>query len=209
MTAAREAARRVVCSSNQRQLVFSFITYAADNVQKIPAGHLWSTKQFNYVIADNTSGLWTPLGLIYTTQYMPHVDSWTCPSHEARPLWPPEDHTDQIIRSSFGLRPALKPGATGTPWRWAWPASNPASESHFVNINAMPATSAWLADICSTAVSIDNRHGDGLNAARIGGSVGWVSRTHFDNALVTLPMIFSSAANDQFQAVWDALDRPE
>ena len=67
LSRSREAARRVVCLSNLRQVHTAFHFYALANHDRVPIGYRTASKQFNSMVFSSTAGnRWVLFGLLYS-----------------------------------------------------------------------------------------------------------------------------------------------
>ncbi len=109
----REAARRVVCQSNQHQLMIGLLSYATEHQAAVPIGHE-GAKQFNYLLF-NTFKKNGPLkgfmayGRLYQTGILAFQDPYFCPDGNLRnsPInpWPPGSDVNENTRSDYSSRP--------------------------------------------------------------------------------------------------------
>jgi hypothetical protein len=95
LNGAREAARRVVCSSNIRQFGIGLQMFADDRDGKLPNsiyisgpsgmdGTMTSTQQMMTLRAPNNMSndqMWDGLGVLYATEYLVAPKLFYCPSH--------------------------------------------------------------------------------------------------------------------------------
>ncbi len=75
---AKQAAMRIKCSSNLRQVYTGFLMYANDNQGKIPIGHRREYQQYNYMIYNDN--VFINLGVIVFRGYGFNPQIWYCPS---------------------------------------------------------------------------------------------------------------------------------
>ncbi len=102
---AKEQARLVICSSNNRQIAMATQVYAEGNDDLIPSNTAW-----NYDIARAESGgYWTGIGLLYRDGLIEAYDVFYCPSDKRRK--PDTDYPDDNLKTIF-------PSSTEKPqWR--------------------------------------------------------------------------------------------
>jgi prepilin-type N-terminal cleavage/methylation domain-containing protein len=113
----REAARRVQCLSNLRQIGLLTRFYASTNHDQVPIGYLWGYKMWDYTVWIDTYP--TMLGYLYTTGYMREPRIFYCPSEFSAHMsfnanvgvypdynpWPPPAVAGTRIQISYGSRP--------------------------------------------------------------------------------------------------------
>lgn len=177
---AKEAARRVVCGSNLRQVGLAINMYANDNRGRIPHSvFLRATEdgmaaplQDMVVIrtdAEETQrrpwGQWDGIGMLYKYDYLPAPKIFYCPSHTG--AHPFGDYTkqwrkasDTEIVSNYQYR-GVGPNGALILWR------------------IEPQRAAIVADGMRTIE--DFNHQIGFNILRAGGNVNWLS----DSGIVT------------------------
>ncbi len=95
MSHLKENARRVVCSSNQRQQGLAMFMYASDSNDELPSSAplRWSEpmpqelmvahlgRQMTASSAEQESRAWDGLGLLYSGGYCQSIECFYCPSH--------------------------------------------------------------------------------------------------------------------------------
>ncbi len=86
----REAARRVICSSNQRQVGLGFAMFSEDNQNQLPdtehepkgGVRTSATPQFTNIVRDGiTISGFDGLGILFERQYLNAPQIFYCPSH--------------------------------------------------------------------------------------------------------------------------------
>lgn len=87
LTMVRESARRVVCSSNVRQLGMGVLMYADDSKSnllpftKFDSGAAMADEPQETMILRTSDGQWDGLGLLYFGEYLDAPGVFYCPSH--------------------------------------------------------------------------------------------------------------------------------
>ena len=87
LTMVRESARRVVCSSNIRQLSMGVLMYADDSkanllpFTKFDSGMALANEPQEMMILRTSEGQWDGLGLLYVGEYLDAPGIFYCPSH--------------------------------------------------------------------------------------------------------------------------------
>ncbi|HEV7301105.1 MAG TPA: type II secretion system protein [Tepidisphaeraceae bacterium] len=188
---AREQAQAVTCSSNLRQLALISQMYANDHRGFVPIGRASNFKWVNYWFVDNSD---TPkpalymFGSLYGAGLMNDGRVAYCPSQGAtrflynnidpNPMesneWPPKvfpvGTSEYRTKASYSMRPDYFVGFdTGV-------ARLP-KITHFKGLTV-------FTDLVTHDTSIRTGHRNGLNRARIDGSVVWVPFTAPDSAAV-------------------------
>jgi len=199
----RVVARRVVCQSNQHQVMIGLLTDAAEQQAAMPIGHE-GAKQFNYLLF-NTFKKNGPLdgfmayGRLYKTGILDQRDPYFCPDGNLRtsPInpWPPGSDVNENTRSDYSTRPS---------WDWKngdFPAKMPRlpelAQDHLT----------ILADRTSAPQIVASQHAEGVNTTRIDGSQRWVPLAVFEGPLNdTGTGPFSKSFDDGQDAIWEALD---
>jgi len=200
---AREAARRAVCASNQKQLTYGLMTYAQGELGAVPIG-FEGVKQFNYLLYNKfkmnnaIDGLMT-YGRLYVTEILSYRDPYYCPTGNLRDgknnPWPPGVDPDENTRSDYSSRPIAN---------WAggmFPDPMP-------KVADLPSDRATVTMDRTSALWIPlGMHGDGVNAANIGGAVRWVPLTVFEAPLAAQSSGGFSGSNDaEQQDIWERVD---
>jgi prepilin-type N-terminal cleavage/methylation domain-containing protein len=200
----RDAARRVVCLSNQRQLVMALNVYATEFKGNVPIGYE-GNKQFHYVIfnkwyANNAiKGLMT-YGRLYDTKILPGPAGYYCstnrrPNTATANTWPPGSNLNDNTRSDYSGRPIVD-----------WPGAN--FPSKMANLRTLKPQTAVVADNVSTYSSALGRHQRmGVNTSYIDGSGRWVQMAVIEQPLIPQEGSFSGGNNALQDQVWQRLDR--
>jgi prepilin-type N-terminal cleavage/methylation domain-containing protein/prepilin-type processing-associated H-X9-DG protein len=93
---AREQARRVVCASNQRQLIAGLLSYGNENRGHLPphdiginpfinnwvreTGNIGARATYPEPLPDGSGGVWLGMGFLYALNYIPTPEAYYCPS---------------------------------------------------------------------------------------------------------------------------------
>ena len=203
LQASRAAARRVVCQSNQRQVMTGLLTYAVEHQSAIPIGHE-GAKQFNYLLF-NTFKKSGPLkgfmayGRLYETDILAFQDPYFCPDGNLRTSsinpWPPGSDVNENTRSDYSSRPIAD-------WK---NGDYPAQMPRLPDLAERNLT--ILADRTSAPQIVRGQHAEGVNTTRIDSSIRWVPLEVFEQPLNDISTgSFSKAFDDEQDAIWDAID---
>ena len=235
LSSARDAAQRIQCLSNQRQLVLGLTSYADTYDDQVPLGYSLGPpgspesngwKQYNYLARTNP-GSGNPgmrwMGLLYLHGALDSPEAYYCPAEtdelvsldtDSNP-WPPDETAPagKSSRIGYGVRPIEG---------WPFP-SNRAMPDSFPRLSRLDGATAITADLIHKPERLDTRHLDGINVGRADGSGGWVGREVLDSVRVgdltwadTANTGFNAEFNDLFlkpasgrgeeQGLWPALD---
>src|SRR5690349_6829651 len=74
---AREQAKRTQCLSNLRQIHIALVEYAMKNHDRIPLGYVYSLKQMNYLLWEQTE--YVNLGILTQTNIIKNANIFYCP----------------------------------------------------------------------------------------------------------------------------------
>ena len=203
LSRAREQGRRVVCMSNQRQVMIAMRIYAGDNKGYLTIGHKGSLN-YSMPIWDKNIDRYMALGLLYREVGLVDKNVWACPSapmeewHETLlENWPPGDPSSHTM-SHFNSRPA--PEGTGDSWQWA--NKNPGAKER-----ELESTSAVMSDSNAIGSWVLNRHGIGINVSYLDGHTQFVRDGDVMNAIFSISSWSTSGAASAFyQAIWPDLD---
>ena len=200
----RDAARRVVCMSNQRQLVMALNVYATEFKGNVPIGYE-GVKQLHYMIfnkwyANNAIKGRMTYGRLYDTKILTGPAGYYCPTNRnpntaTFNTWPPGSNLNDNTRSDYSSRPIVD-----------WPAAY--FPTKMANLRTLKPQTAVVADNVSTYSNALGRHQRlGVNAARIDGSSRWVQMAAIAQPLIPQEGSFSTANNSLQDQVWQALDK--
>ena len=208
----REAAQRVACLSNLRQVHTAFAFYALNHHDQVPLGYRTASKQYNSMVFSTTAGnRWVLFGLLQDAGLIDVPKVLFCPAEANEKFkfntpdnpWPaPGTLPGTNVQSGYGSRPETQipddlanvPAALQP---FAMPLLN-----HFRN-------KAIFADLTSARTRVLTRHATGVNVLYGNGSARWVSLEVFDQPAPrwpdpTLPPM--TTFNDTQDAIWSALD---
>jgi type II secretory pathway pseudopilin PulG len=207
LTRAREAASRVTCASNMRQLYTTMRIYASENKDVCPIGYI-EEKAFSYIMNWSNSGSSPPkpsqMGLLVAANIVKNPRCFYCPSEQqdvqftyqpnpgpttfsANP-WPfvTVQGTGPHTRLGYSARPVAYWPANGAPG--GVPSSINSSSPYYWlpsdgkgNFNIPRFTKlktvALLADTCYTKAKVLARHKKGINVLYGTGAVNFVPMT--------------------------------
>ena len=211
LSKARDAARKIQCSSNQHGAAVAYGVFAAENQDRVPLGYASSStnnggvKQGSYDLRRGLGGTvrWVNLGLFYQDDIMGEPEVFYCPE-QANPdhqydtsdnVW---DETGGRIRTAYFSRPEF---------HWLT-----ISDAEFVSrdFSKLPRFTdykpdqALVADVVRRAADIPNAHkGDGVNVLKVDGSSEFRNVSDGDWAgLVGAISNQSSNNNAAIESVW-------
>lgn len=204
LTAIRETSRKVVCSSNIRQLGLSTAMYADDYKGQLPhSAYYEKSLQYNqdpFEGADklmmarigDASNKWDGLGILFGRQYCSAAQVYYCPSHKSR-------HTYEFYKN--GWHGAQEDVFTNFQFRGGAPDS--VNSRGTSNLNKMPDRISLIAD--GLASGFDFNHAVGGNIVASDLSVAWFDNT---NGLLDLPTTYDAPdAKDKLFNAWELIDR--
>lgn len=205
LTRARDAAMRVSCLSNLRQLYTMCQMYAQDNRGVVPLGVRHDQRQFNYIGYDGARG-WMGLGLLISAGYTRESQAWYCPAESNDQLmyntasnpWRDLDNLQQVnatygtihTRFGYGSRPIVgwnRFQFPNRPFRFNTANNALTGTVHWPKLTEIR-NKAILADVASQNLSLTTRHQRGVNVIYGHGGGKWVSRDHFAAELAVLPL---------------------
>ena len=212
---AREQARRTVCLSNLHQIAIALPIYAANYKDYIPIGHTDPEKQWNYTLAEDTSGpeRIVAFGRLYVAGLMTAPKAYYCPSNS---------YEKQLFNSPLNLWP---PGGTGAVTRMGYSTrtDNPLDSTLSLRWTSGPSVGfpnlprlsnfnnrAVVSDVLSSPTHLNMCHITGVNVLFGDGSAKWVERSVLEagpkdlNEIVTT---FSTTYNPHQNNMWAALDK--
>jgi prepilin-type N-terminal cleavage/methylation domain-containing protein len=217
---AREAAKKVQCLSNLRQIHTFFVMYAQANRDQVPLAY-GTNKQFNYAIWDGyfiTPGQYVMYGLLHEAGFMKSPKVYYCPSQTHPDVefngsnnpWKPGE-PGLLVRAAYGVRPVVN-------WPDAFPTP-PAKPTVALPRLTRMKNRAIFADIVATPKWVTTAHKKGVNVLYGHGGAMWVERPIFDDNLNKCLDVFSTSYNDYqlkvdgagnaIAGVWYDLDRGE
>jgi len=205
----REAASRVACLVNLKQVMSALVFYADTNKGRAPIGYRSASKQFNSMVYSGTSQKMVLFGILYENNKLPEDFARTlfCPSEtDPRQMkgtpqnpWPPGQPglTTTNVFAGYALKPAVAiPDVPGT-----------------VGFEPMPRyrdfkNQVILSDLVSIGTRVKTRHKDGVNVLRTDGSARWVPLGAFKTPLDSITSVLpNSTWNAQQDLIWDALEK--
>ena len=174
---AREAANRVQCLSNQRQLHLALTLYAYDSRGYVPIGYVSGQKQFNYVAWHFNQPRPTLLGLMAanTPKLAAAPRAFYCPSTQdpsfqfdtATNPWPPVPNQLFLTRLGYGVRPVVD-----------WAAFGSIYPTDFPRLTRLK-NKALMSDNAPSMPSVATRHVKGVNVLYGDGHARWVNLSDF------------------------------
>jgi prepilin-type N-terminal cleavage/methylation domain-containing protein len=201
---ARQAAQRVACLGNLREVSNSIRLYALANRDHVPIGYRANqAKQFDSMIYSGTSKHFVIFGLLYVANAMPRPEVFFCPSeNDPRSMmstslnpWPPGVDPNTNVASGYACRSEIPL------------PDDPATDPNYVMPRlAMFKNKAIFSDLTSVPARVDTRHRTGINALYGDGSANWVDRKQFNDDLKLCTSISTTFDVNQ-NNIWRALDR--
>jgi type II secretory pathway pseudopilin PulG len=223
LSRARDAANRVNCLSNLKQLHLATMEYSYKFKDRIPIGYVQGYRQMNYLIWSRHSKEFVLFGLLLesgvvgkdatsanakTPQilYCPsRVDDWNGYKTQINP-WPPGIDPNQETRASYVCRPIID---------WGYPPSAKNVGERFPKLTKMK-SKAIFADACSDNDDLKASHKKGINVQYGHGGANWVNQGVFWEELRQCDPDFSKTPSQDLilnsletKGVWYALDRGE
>ncbi len=198
LSSIRETSRKVVCSSNIRQLGLSMAMYADDYKGRLPYSAYYSkslstsSEQFEgpekLMLAriGGNMNKWDGLGLLFGRQYCSAAQVYYCPSHKS---------IHRYDAYSDGWNGAPIDVLTNFQYRGG-------SANNVTNLNQMPDRISLITD--GLAMQTDFNHAVGGNVVASDLSIGW-----FDKTAQTLDLPSSYAdtsAKEKLQTAWSIID---
>lgn len=213
LSKAREAARKMQCSSNQHSSAIAYGVFAAENKDRVPLGYAGNSpvKQGSYdirrgirdLVTGNTTVRWVNLGQLYQDRIMGEPAGFYCPE-QANPdhIYDsdsnPWNEAGGRIRAAYFSRPEF---------HWSQ-----VSEAEFASrdFRDMPIFTdfkpdqALLADVVRITADIDNAHkGSGVNVLKIDGSSTFRNISDGDWATILAGLPNQGSANNALiESVW-------
>ncbi len=200
----RDAARRTVCASNQRQLGLAMMTYADDFDTRLPLTYHVNNKQSNYYIYYPGTSQLLPggLGMLWESGALDSERVWYCPAQRTSSFlyavsanpWPAQ--SGKKTRSSYGVRPMSSFDSDGA-------------------IGTLPSLTtlrgkALLSDVTDGDARVLNGHRTGVNVLYGDGHIGWVGKDRLSAGMSQI-IVFASHSvvnNPAMDTLWAEKDRP-
>jgi type II secretory pathway pseudopilin PulG len=193
----RETTRRVVCSSNIRQLAIGMASFADDNKGNLPLSRSYA-KSLSDASFDPTLLMtvrlgmpvndWDGLGSLFTHDYLPAPTIFYCPSHQG-------EHRFERYAQNWNER--IAPIVSNFQYRGGDSAGN-------TNINRLRTRTALIADGLATLRDVN--HKVGANFASSDLSVTW-----FDDSSRSLAALFAMGPmapppKDRLLQAWEVIE---
>jgi hypothetical protein len=186
LSGVREAARRVVCASNIRQVGLGLAMYADDHRGLLPYTKFASQSATqSMVILRDGADAWDGLGILYSTEYLDAAGVYYCPSHHG-------DHP----YSEYAARWTDRSGSLVGNFQFRGVGS--------VNLNSFRDAQAMVAD--GMRVQSDYNHRVGSNVLRADLTVGWFADPGGSLATSLPQSEADPAAADKVDSAWQTLD---
>jgi prepilin-type N-terminal cleavage/methylation domain-containing protein/prepilin-type processing-associated H-X9-DG protein len=232
---AREAANRVACMSNLRQIGQFQLLYANDNKGQTLLGGYSNVEQENSdLYLGGSADRYIGLGFLWQAGLIKSPRVFYCPS-EVSPYyqyddvlnpWKPGDKTlaGGKLRSSFGVRTFTNDvfqndGTNPMDFQAVWWRTSSGSPT-FPPVNSrnkewdpLPKLNkfknqALVSDMFSSPTrGLDSRHKNGINVLYSDGHVKWVDRGVLKEDLKSLPDKFNTGNNIFMRNIWLKLDK--
>lgn len=190
LSSVREAARRVVCASNVRQIGLGLAMYADDARGLLPYTKFANVNRSNsqsqsMVILRDAPQTWDGLGLLFSAEYLDAPGVFYCPSHHGQ-----------------------HPRAAYAPF-WAGDDGTIVGNFQFRGVGAMSITSfqsgqAMVAD--GMRVQSDYNHRVGSNVLRADLTISWFSDPGSQLARSLPQSEVDPAAASKVQNAWETID---
>jgi prepilin-type N-terminal cleavage/methylation domain-containing protein/prepilin-type processing-associated H-X9-DG protein len=205
LSKARQAAMKVECLSNLRQVHMAFALYALSNRDQVPLGYRSNRKQFNSMVYSSTALQYVLFGRLYVANMMKTPQMYFCPAENDprsmfnTPLnpWPPGPDGDPSMQvyAGYGCRPEV---------------DLPDTPAGFATVSMPKLTKfkskAIFADLTAMPARVETRHRRGINVLYGDGGAHWVPREPFDADLkpcITIDPIW----NPNQDRIWAILDQ--
>jgi hypothetical protein len=206
MTGIKENARRVVCSSNQRQMGLSIHAYAGDNNERLPytkwlprEAELTMPSPQELMMANTGEGGmqgWDGIGLLYWRDYCGAPGCYYCPSHHGNHN--EEDYAEHWNRNLAGE----DHDPVYTNYHYAgdmtWGQNRVPRRLH--------TDSGMLLLTDGLRTKSDFSHDVGMNVVRADGSVQWIEDQGDIYDELPDDDVFNDAEVMQYQTLWQIVE---
>ena len=221
LNSAKSSARRVVCTSNLRQLATGHILYTTNYKNRLPVASTSNTQQFNYAIL--SGGFFSGMALIADDGDIPaHV--FYCPSVVYQPnqiYWydsssnpaPTSFHPMQTnYVGNFRAGYSLFWGVTGSTMPvWGKTVTSYSTTGAASNPSTYPAYNGRLpimSDLAGMRASMSPQHNNGTNVVFGDGHVQWVYFSQVQVQYDALPYnTYNRSNNPQMEAYYIAIGK--
>ena len=198
---AKEKGRRISCISNLRQLAMTQIDFSKDNDQKYVLGAYDQWLVYSTTVYDTLTGTgYVQFGPFWEQEYLTEKQVYWCPSFIdktskpgwlKRSLWPPGSF--KVTHSHYQMSPSDSDGNM-----IHWGAGYRGMPD--VKLSELDAGKATMTDAFGQFNQVSSRHGDGISAAYVDGSVIWWGSSDFIEQVSTIDTWRTSSS---IQAYWD------
>ena len=202
LTMVREATRRVVCSSNQKQIGYGLVMFTDDHKGNLPPSE-YSAKAatdpnaapHRMMVArlDDGSDRWDGVGHLFDQSYLSTPGVFYCPSHHGEHAY--ARYNDDWDQPGTG---------SGIMTNFQYRGGSPDGSSNVARIAANYPNLSLLTDGLSS--QSDYNHNIGCNVLRLDTSVSWYSDEggHLARSLAAFPGDPSALA--RVRSAWNVLD---
>lgn len=208
LSKAREAAKRVVCVSNQSQIMKAMFMTADSNNSIVPVGTilnyryampLWDANRS----AKNIDG-WMAFGQIYKSSEMKALEVWDCPSRKSdaywqrpnRDNWPPGETAGKFTHTAYAVRSDAN---------WVWTGYKTPKDLPFVA--QLESNFTYMSDQFAGTEIYNDRHGTSeINIySKINGSTKQARNKTF-HALALGNGEYTTVTNSRMTQMWNIID---
>lgn len=201
LSRAREAANRLACMSNLRQVSQALHIYASEHDGRAPLGYI-NTDKYASSILWHRSKFYTLFGRLYLEGIYTDPKPYYCPNeldprwqyNTSENRWPPIDWS--YTRMGYWLRPVTR--WNEHPMSGEWPKLHEQKNKAVITELLLPVSRALSAE------QVRLRHRDGVNVGYADGSVAFVRYERFRNSY--LAEVWLQESSTQSSGVWADLD---